>query len=360
MKKILLFLEDFKIGGVEKSLLDLTEKLSAYPLKITVLTYGDDFSLLSKSLINDNVKIKKVFNIKKVVKSKNVLFNKFLNYVNVLIMHIYLLFKKYDVIVNYHYCQNWRYSLIKFHCKKYIAVYHDGVIYNECFSEKVTKNLHKLLFVSNEVKENIEKNFSYLNDKTELIGNIIDYDKIIRKSAEYDVDFSGDLNIVTVARLTSDKGIDLAVEAASLLKQYGMDFKWYFVGNGAELKNLEELVCKFGLESNVVFAGFNSNPYPYIKNCDLYVQPSKSESFGITILEALILQKNIISTKTVGPLQYFSRFSNVNFCDISSDAIANSIIKTINQNSLADITSVKQYIEDSNNSNINKWVNLLS
>lgn len=347
--KVLFLIEDFKIGGVEKSLVDLLGSLNLDFAQYSVLTWGDDFSLLEERTLNEKIKIRKLFNIKKLIATDSIYINKFLNYVNVLILHLYLLFKNYDVIINYHYCQNWRYSYLKPKCRRYIAAYHEGIIYDECFSKRITKHLFKLFFISERVKEKVDDRFDYLNNRTELLGNVINYNEILEKSNAYDVELSDNLNILTVARFSFDKGIDIAIESAGILKRMNLDFNWYFIGSGTERLNLEKMVKEKGLDDNVIFLGYKNNPYPYINKCDLYVQPSRSESFGITIAEALIFDKSIISTSTYGPVQYFSDFSNIEFCDISPEALANSIMeKSKNRCSFDSSDFVKNYISKHN------------
>ena len=78
------------------------------------------------------------------------------------------------------------------------------------------------------------------------------------------------------------------------LKEKGYSFKWYFVGDGAERKNIESLISKNDLGDHIVIAGYTDNPYKYISRADIYVQPSRWEGYCLTILEARVLKKPII------------------------------------------------------------------
>ena len=81
--------------------------------------------------------------------------------------------------------------------------------------------------------------------------------------------------------------------------------KWYIIGDAAEdrlgySESLKEMVKDEGIERTIIFAGQKSNPYPYFRNCDLYVQPSREESWCLTIAEAQICGAAVVSTDTIG------------------------------------------------------------
>lgn len=102
--------------------------------------------------------------------------------------------------------------------------------------------------------------------------------------------------IVTTGRLHVLKGYDLAVEAALFLKKHGLRFKWYFIGEGSERKNIEEMISSNELQNIVLLLGMQTNPYPYMAQADVYVQTSRHEGFGMTVAEAKILGLPIVST----------------------------------------------------------------
>jgi glycosyltransferase involved in cell wall biosynthesis len=89
-------------------------------------------------------------------------------------------------------------------------------------------------------------------------------------------------------------------EIARLLKEKGYVFRWYLVGDGRLRFELENAIRSYGLENQVVLLGGKQNPYPYIKNCDLYVQPSFSEAYCLTLAEARILCRPIVTTNATG------------------------------------------------------------
>ncbi len=113
--------------------------------------------------------------------------------------------------------------------------------------------------------------------------------------------FSG-YRILTIGRLDYQKGYDYAIEACKRLYDDKLNIRWYVIGAGPELAQLKNMVIENELEDSFVFLGQKSNPYPYIKQCDIYVQPSRWEGKSIAIDEAKVLYKPIITTNypTVG------------------------------------------------------------
>lgn len=142
-----------------------------------------------------------------------------------------------------------------------------------------------------------------LVDKTRLhcIYDVLNVD-LIRRQSEEPIEGGGALcaeavRIVTVARLWSkNKGQDMCLEAARILKEKGYGFRWIFVGDGPSREELEVLARDLGLENEVCFVGMQANPYPYIKSADVYVQSSRYEGFGLTVTEAKILGRAIVCT----------------------------------------------------------------
>ncbi len=121
---------------------------------------------------------------------------------------------------------------------------------------------------------------------------------LIRKMADESVPFQKNRtwNIVTVGRLVALKGYDMAIGAAKILKEKGVDFAWHFVGGGSIYDELQKSIEQNGLQDYVILEGEQLNPYPFIKAADIYVQTSRFEGFGLTIGEAKILGRPIVST----------------------------------------------------------------
>lgn len=196
-----------------------------------------------------------------------------------------------------------------------------------CFS--YYKKYNNIIAVSKSLPEMIVKD-GYIDssDKEKvLICNDISDEKLIRSLATEFYPFSKNnkIKIVTVARLSPPKGHDLAIEAAKILKERGVNFEWHFIGDGPLLDHIKKQISKENLSNYIILQGLKINPYPYIKECDIYVQPSKFEGYGITIAEAKILCKPIVSTNF--PVIYDQLINNVSglIVNMNSESIAESI-----------------------------------
>ena len=104
------------------------------------------------------------------------------------------------------------------------------------------------------------------------------------------------LKLLTVGRLHFQKGIDLAVGAAKLLKEAGIPFLWLVAGEGAQRAELQKMIDEGGLSQYFQLLGSRENPYAYMAKCDMMVQPSRVEGKSIVLDEAKILCKPIVVT----------------------------------------------------------------
>ena len=152
-----------------------------------------------------------------------------------------------------------------------------------------------------------------------------------------------DIKICTCSRFSYEKGIDLAVEVANVLKQKGHSFHWYIVGDGPEMKSVKNLINKYSLQSFVSLPGMQRNPYPYMASCDIYVQPSREEALSISMLESQMLSAPMVSTKTAGGLAMIKEGVNGLLADINAESLANSIETLIKNEELR--SNIKKYLD---------------
>lgn len=175
----------------------------------------------------------------------------------------------------------------------------------------------------------LEEWYPSSNGKIKIVENYTDKDLITEQSKAFSIPETDKTVICSCGRFSPVKGFDMAAEAAKILKDNGMDFIWYFVGDGPERANLENKIAEYKLEDIIVITGMQKNPYPYMACCDIYVQPSYEEAMPVTILEAHRLNKPVITTATVGGLKLVETSKNGVVCEISFDAIAESIANLI-------------------------------
>lgn len=156
--------------------------------------------------------------------------------------------------------------------------------------------------VSEQLLDEFINIFPEYKDKSSVAHNIVSETYIRSGLTETAVnEYSNDsINLLTIGRLDKQKGYDLAVEACSILKKRGYQFNWYVLGNGVEEDNIKNMIKEYGVQECFHLLGIRINPYPYIDQCDIYVQPSKHEGYGIAVAEARMLNKPIVCTDFTG------------------------------------------------------------
>lgn len=157
--------------------------------------------------------------------------------------------------------------------------------------------------------------------------------------------------LCTVAHFCRRKGSDFAIEAAGILKKKGVKYKWLFVGkvlepdliklaliNGLKIIDLTSEEGRMLIMSHdsrlmaydIFFCGIRSNPYPYMKEADIYVQPSRFEGKSISLDEAKILGKSIVVTNFSTVHDQFENGVNASICEMNGISLANSIEELTN------------------------------
>lgn len=140
--------------------------------------------------------------------------------------------------------------------------------------------------------------FGYDKTKIEIIENIVLPEEVFMKAEEkldIDWDFSK-INIISVGRLEYPKGFDIGVRAAKVLKDKGYNFCWHIYGNGLMWGEIQKYIKENDLKDYCILEGLTANPYPYMKEADIVVQPSRWEGKSLVLDEAKILGKAIVVT----------------------------------------------------------------
>lgn len=216
---------------------------------------------------------------------------------------------------------------------RFLMFYHHGAMRREYHDAYGYRKADKVIAVSPTLAEKLRAYRSKYADKIISVNNIIDIDGVREKGLDIPtVKFSADcFNIVSCGRLSHAKGMDIAVDACAKLVADGFTgFHWYIVGGGPEESALREQIMRLGLEDCVSLLGMQSNPYPYIRCADLYVQPSRFEAFGLTIREAQVLAVPVLSTRTDGSAELISDGETGLLCESDADSIAAAIIRLYN------------------------------
>lgn len=140
--------------------------------------------------------------------------------------------------------------------------------------------------------------FPELKDKTMVIENIL-LSEVVRKEAQEKIDSVFDksyINLLSVGRFDPAKNFEAIPEIVAKLLEKGLKIRWYLIGFGQTKSCITRNVEKFNVSNSVVILGKKENPYPYMKLCDVYIQPSKFEGKCVAVREAQILCKPVIIT----------------------------------------------------------------
>ena len=384
---IAMVLDDMEIGGIPKTCISQLKYLCKYA-NVTMFLQNDKGPLVKeipqdvKIIVRDNISIKNVF--KKLLKQKKIFtfIKVFLGYIwyghiakrwvktNALIAKYKdaLSSESYDLAIVYHgmnigqICK----TLYQVNAKKKVAWIHGKHPFTGIHKRDASfiyDKFDKIFCVCKFVKNNFLYDFPLLLEKTEVYYNHIDVGEILQKgNEELDIKFNKEqINIVTSGRVSKEKGQDLIPDTTKNLISKGYNIHWYIVGDGPDRKRIESLILEKGVQDNITIVGMKSNPYPYVKNCDIYVQPSYEEGYCTAVFEAMILGKAVVATNNEGVLETLKDgeeilISSPNANDISS-AIEQLIINDSLKTKLLNCTNSKDY---SNETEINKLLNFLA
>lgn len=271
----------------------------------------------------------------------------------------------YDVAISYMDCVNY-YVIDHINAKKKILWCHNDynkLEYKAAYDLPYYEKAYKICTISELCKKSLIENFPSIQNKFEVIENISSarviyaQAEILNEMKDSNDGFINDkrFRIISIGRLTEQKGLDYAVDAAKFLKEKGLDFCWYIIGEGPLRKSLEKRAFKQNVSKFVKFIGIRSNPYPYIKLADIFVMPSRYEGKSIALDEAKILCKPIIVTKYPSVYDAIDNGINGILSDIDASAIAKNIVilyqnkdlrnKLISNLRLEDNTNEKQVVE---------------
>ena len=332
--KVLIIMPYLECGGVESTLLSLLGVLDAKRVEITLLLLEERGTFIEKvpshiqiKTINIPEKEQGIFMGKKkmllsYLKSGKIWkipkfilynYNKKLSedrasnakYFHQISASIPLLEEEYDLAIDYFGYATFTtfYLAEKVKANKKVTWLHSifSRFQPQAFEEWY-KKMDVIFACSQMVKKDFESIFPTIQT-VKVFYNIIN-PQLIRKKADFsggfEDQFSG-IRILTVGRICHEKGIDIAAQAYNLLKNAGYNIRWYIMGNGSDIEK-ENVIKKVNPlnRADFIFLGIKENPYVYMKQCDIYVQPSRFEGYCTTTNEARILGCPIVMTDVSG------------------------------------------------------------
>jgi glycosyltransferase involved in cell wall biosynthesis len=247
--------------------------------------------------------------------------------------------KTYDIAISYAQGVPTFYVAEKVKAKKKFAWVNVSYRLDEkdkLFQKRYYDQYNKIVAVSDSTKEILLETFPYYSHKVDVIYDINNPEFISDMAAigdKHDDQFDG-IKILTIGRLAHQKGYDIALEACKKLKEKGINFKWYALGKGPLESDIEEYIKQHDLSKHFILLGVKANPYPYIKNSDIYVQTSRFEGFGLAIAEARMLNIPVVTTRFDAVNSQMVDGKNGLVVDMNPNAVCEGILRIINDNKL--------------------------
>lgn len=194
------------------------------------------------------------------------------------------------------------------------------------------KQADHMFFVSKSTMESFLRRFDYDRSKCTVYYNPLDKGEILHKAQEAcNPSFSQDyVNLLTVGRLSAEKGQDMIPAITRRLLDAGYPLRWYVIGDGDTRPALERAIAAHGVENAVILLGTQINPYCFMNACDVYVQPSYTEGYSTTVCEAAVLGKAIVGTKPSGGIrEQITHEQDGLIVDASVDGLTEAIARLI-------------------------------
>lgn len=156
--------------------------------------------------------------------------------------------------------------------------------------------------ISDDCTKGFLSKFPSLSSKILLIENMLPYSLILHQAEEQDV--SNEISmaenakiICSVGRFSEAKNFDNVPDICRRILERGVNVKWYLIGYGGDEELIRRKIEESGMQENVIILGKKENPYPYMKSCDLYAQPSRYEGNSVCVHEAQMLGKPVVITR---------------------------------------------------------------
>lgn len=324
-KKVAILLPWLKMGGTNKIALHFMKELAQH-CDVTLILSQNTGELLSQLPENIHLIIDEMRDFKDIFKEdlrkfrlrrlvQDVIYYARIklrkdnvdNYRYLVQRHGYICDTEFDCAISYHGQSPERLLnlLYRTRAKKKVAWIH-GEFSNTadhcCRMNAYYNRLDHMFFVSNHTLNSFLDKFTMDRSRCTVYYNPIDKREILDKAqlpCEPVFD-SAYCNLLTVGRISSEKGQDMIPAVTRRLLDAGHKIRWYIVGDGDSRSRVEDLIQEQQVADSVILLGTRTNPYCYMRQCDIYVQPSYTEGYSTTICEAGMLGKAIVGTKPSG------------------------------------------------------------
>lgn len=316
-----------RLGGIRQSLLNLLDALKSQDIEIDLYILSGELTDVQKQI--DGLPVQSVMILPEMdiyyrtfreqssigAKWKKILFafcSRVVGretLVKKIVAHEKLPEREYDVVISYangiwsngsrHFSGGCEFVAQRLKGRKKIAWIHSNprnLGFTKEIGERIYSNFDKIVNVSYGCKSIFDEICPNLMDKSIVIYNLCNSEKVHQLMNET-IPYKGGFNIVTVARLDNkSKRLDHLAKCCKILKDSGYVFQWHVVGDGNDMSLLKTLRNSYQLQDELVIEGRKQNPYPYMKNADLYVCTSAYEAFSMVLKESFLCGTPAITT----------------------------------------------------------------
>jgi len=201
---------------------------------------------------------------------------------------------------------------------------------DKVFERKMWAALDYLAPVSDSCSEAFLTVYPEFREKIRVVENILDPALIRRQAGEFSAaeempPVANGYNLCTVGRYCDAKAFDWAISACAQLKRRGAPVRWYAIGYGPDESMMKRLIAEKGLRQDFILLGKKVNPYPYIKACDIYVQPSRYEGKAVAVREAQILGRPVLITNFATAQSQLRHGHDGHICELSIEGVVQGV-----------------------------------
>lgn len=306
MKKLLFAAVDMDVGGIENALLTLLNYLVGKGYNITLVLEKRQGVFLDN--LDNRINIIQYTP----TKSKNIFIRKSINLMKRILFTIRYRskfdfsasFATYSRVASFVARTASKNSVLWGHAD-YLELFNgDEEKVKEFFNELHYDDFRRIVFVSKKACQSFIHVYPNVKDKVLFCNNLVDYEKIKDLANENIEKEKEKYTFVNVGRHDEvQKKLTRIIEATKMLKEDNWDFEVLFIGEGKDTELYKKLVEKFGVQNEIKFLGLKKNPYPYMKLADSIILSSAYEGYPVVFLEALILNKPIITTNVADAIQ---------------------------------------------------------
>lgn len=220
----------------------------------------------------------------------------------------------------------------------------------------IWKAYDHIVSISPDVTKTFLQIFPSLENKIVEIENIISVEFVRKRADELNVlnempKEEGRVNLLSVGRYTDAKNYDNVPDICNRIREQGINLRWYIIGYGEEAL-IRQKIHEKGMEECVILLGKRTNPYPYMKACDIYAQPSRYEGKSVTVREAQILCKPVVITNyPTAKSQILDGIDGI-IVPMDNEGCAKGIADFIKNKQLQD--NIVNYLHDHDYGNVNE------